>query len=510
MNQNKSLNLSIIDGSLSAIMVTLCGGIFLIGFVVNVLNAAPEKIGLLASLPFFANLIQLLGSYIIEKTGKKKSLCVISATISRSLWFLIILLPLKIFGFGIPLDLRIWVVVGVIALSSIFASLAGVAWTSWMSELVPEKIRGAYFGKRNTITSFFGMLFIVSGGKFISLWADAYGEDNPYGFIILFALGLTAGLISLFFLRKIPPAGESPIKSTQENFPISKFLIPLKNNNFRRVLVFALVWIFAINFAGPFYGVYMLRELNADFSFITLFGTAATIATIITMKIWGGITDKLGSKPVIIVSTIMLSLIPFLWIASTQEYFYPLLVVAHISSGIFMAGAGLSQFNILLKLTPVKGKSVFLALFAAITGLSGALAPVIGGKVFNYLQPYSLTVAGFTISGFHFVFLISSGLILISALLAMRIHEEGSSSPVAVILQLKNDLNPQSGIAGATDFVMLQFGKKGRNILKQLDSKSEKLAGQSEKKIKDFADKAEYIVKDKGAKIKKLLSEDED
>ena len=506
MNQDKALKLSIIDGSLSAIMVSLCGGIFLIGFVVKVLQADTSKIGILASLPLIANLVQLFGSYIIEKTGKSKALCVFSAAASRILWILIILLPLKL----LPLasDLHIWIVIGVIAFSSIFASLAGVGWMSWMSDLVPEKIRGAYFGRRNMITTFFGMLFIVSGGRFISIWEARFGEESPYGFIILFAIGLSAGLASILFLRKIP-AGRPAVKTGEKNdFSLSKFLSPFKNSNFRKIMFFAAFWLFAVNFAAPFYGVFMINNLNLEFSLITVFGTAATIATIIMMNIWGPINDKLGSRPVIIVSTLMLSLIPILWIISTPDNYYIPVMAAHIASGAFMAGAGLSQFNILLKLSPKEGKSVFLALFAATTGFAGAVAPVAGGAVFNYLKPYTLNLSGLSISGFQLLFLFSAAMIALSILLALRIKEEGSASPGAVVIQLKNDLNPQAGIAGASDIIIMGVSGSGKT-LKYFDQKSEEIAGKSEKAIRKVADKAESKIKKPVEKLKKFLKEED-
>ena len=147
----RGLRYSIIDGALAATMGSLAGGIFLMGFALKVLKANPQDIGLLAALPMFANLIQLLGSYIIEKTGKKKALCVVAASAARVLWVLVILLPLKIFD--VYADFRVWALVAVIGLSSLLASLSGIGWSAWMGELVPEDIRGAYFGKRNMISS---------------------------------------------------------------------------------------------------------------------------------------------------------------------------------------------------------------------------------------------------------------------------------------------------------------------------------------------------------------------
>ncbi len=507
MNDNstaKALRLSIIDGSFSAIMASLCGGIFLMGFILKVLDADAGKVGIIASLPMFANIIQLFGSYIIEKTGKSKPLCVISVALSRALWILIVLLPFRIFA---PVaDYRIWIVVSVIGLSSLFASLAGVGWTSWMSEIVPADIRGTYFGKRNMITSFFGMVFVLLGGWFINYWELSRPDNLQAGFVIVFAAGIAAGLSSVIFLRSVPSAA-APNINKQEKVSLSRFLLPLRDSNFIKLILYVSVWIFAINLAAPFYGVYMINILKIDFSTLTIFGTAATVATLLMMKIWGPITDMLGNKPVVILSSIVLAAVPFLWLTAVPGIYYIPVMAAHILTGAFMAGAGLSQFNILIKLSPQAGRSVFLALYAAVTGFTGAIAPLAGGTLTGILGNFSPVILGRTLTELHLLFVISSILILLSVVFASRINEEGSATPMAVVLQLKNDLNLQSGISGAADFVLVRAAK-GENILKKLDKKTDDLAEKSEKTIRKALEKGEKFIEKPARKIKDFLDDD--
>jgi len=179
----RGLRYSIIDGAFAAAMGSLAGGIFLMGFALKILKANPQDIGLLAALPMFANLIQLLGSYIIEKTGKKKALCVVAATASRLLWLFVILLPLKIFdAFA---DFRVWILVAVIGFSSLLGSLSGIGWSAWMGELVPADIRGSYFGKRNMISSAAGLVAVLAAGKFVSVLNFQTGISSGADFLMI-------------------------------------------------------------------------------------------------------------------------------------------------------------------------------------------------------------------------------------------------------------------------------------------------------------------------------------
>ena len=80
------------------------------------------------------------------------------------------------------------------------------------------------------------------------------------------------------------------------------------------------------------------------------------------------------------------------------------------------------------------------------------------------------------------------------------------ATPVAVIMQLKNDLNPQTGIAGAADFMMVELGK-AESILKKIDKATDRLAEKSEKKISEVLDKGEKIIKKPLDKIKDFLKD---
>ena len=42
-----------------------------------------------------------------------------------------------------------------------------VAWTSWISDLIPSSLRGRYFGRRNFICNALGAVTDVAAGQFV-------------------------------------------------------------------------------------------------------------------------------------------------------------------------------------------------------------------------------------------------------------------------------------------------------------------------------------------------------
>src|SRR6478672_4413742 len=88
----RGLRLSIVEGSLSNIHITVCAGAFLTGFAL-MLGAGDFELGLIAALPFLGQLFQFVGAYLEERLGERRPMTVISCGVSRSLWALLAALP---------------------------------------------------------------------------------------------------------------------------------------------------------------------------------------------------------------------------------------------------------------------------------------------------------------------------------------------------------------------------------------------------------------------------------
>ena len=77
----RGLRLSIVEGSLSNIHVTVCAGAFLTGFAL-MLGAGDFELGLIAALPFLGQLFQFVGAYLEERLGERRRMTVISCGVS--------------------------------------------------------------------------------------------------------------------------------------------------------------------------------------------------------------------------------------------------------------------------------------------------------------------------------------------------------------------------------------------------------------------------------------------
>ncbi len=400
----EDIKYSVLEGSLGTAMTTLVGGAFLIGFAL-VLGADNSVIGILASLPLLANLIQIIGSYIISKAGDSKRVCLFNIFIHRLLWLFIVLLPFFIFRDSFY-DIRVWIFVALLGVSSIFASLTNVSWTSWMADLIPRNIRGRFFAKRNIVAQIVGMLLAVMAGRFLDVWRGIFPDpvNQSYGFVILFAVGTLFGFIGITILKKMHRAPPKP--ASAQNF-FSQLTKPLKDSAFRYFILFSVAWGFSVGIAGPFFSVYMIQNLQIPFSIITLFGVVAGISSIFGMRIVGRVIDRLGPKPLFILCGCGAALLPSLWLLATPEN-YHIIWVINIVSGFCWAGIGIISSSLMMNMAPSEYNSVYFAVFAGITGLSGALAPIVGGYLGEYFSGIVINLGFFQVSNLKILFLLSA------------------------------------------------------------------------------------------------------
>ena len=120
----------------------------------------------------------------------------------------------------------------------------------------------------------------------------------------------------------------------------------------------------------------------------------------------------------------------------------------------------------------------------------------------------TFTILTYNISNLHLIFVISAALQAATIFFILKVKEPKAATPVAVIMQLKNDLNPQTGIAGATDFLMIEL-EKGEGLLRKVDRITDELAEKSEERIEKVLDKGEGIIKKYFKKLKDFLKSDD-
>lgn len=439
----RALRLSISEGALACAMGTLTGGVFLTGFALA-LGASRLQIGLLAAMPTLANLAQLLGALAIERTGKQKGTCLGALAASRLVWLLVLVTPLAIWaGAGSWL---IWPLIIVQGLSSVLNAVGGVGWLCWIRNLVPETIRIGFLSRRNQIDTVLALSLSIAGGAFIDWWHVRHPESIA-GFIAVFAVAMLCGLVSLALMSRIP---EVVIGHTHESRPPMGrlFLAPLREKNFRTMLVFYSFWNLAVNLSAPFFAVYMLENMGLPFWYVTVLCTLSGLCGLLANPFWTRLSQRFGHRPVIFIATLGDALFPLWWLFVSPNWAW-LLIVIHCS-GVFSSPLAVGPSNMVLKLSPVRNGSPYMAVFNAIVGPVTALAAVLGGYMAGAFGGLDWSLGPLALNGLQLVFLISAAGRLASLALLWRVAEPRAASIGYAVRVLRRSLTmfPLSWLPG--------------------------------------------------------------
>ncbi|MBN2455347.1 MAG: MFS transporter [Sedimentisphaerales bacterium] len=370
------------DGIASQSMGILTGGAFLVAFAIK-LGAPNLVVGLLAAIGPLAQLLQLPSIFLVEKIRNRRAICFVTAFLSRSCWLLIALIP---FLFAESAGLAILLIS--IAASSAFGAVSGCSWNSWMRDLIPEKILGSFFAKRMRIATGIGIVLSLFAALYLDFWKKYFTEYEIQGYSILFFIGFGIGLVGLYFLASIPEKR----MAVSESKPQILILLaqPFRDENFRKLIAFLCSWNFAVNLAGPFFMVYMLKRLRLSMSVIIGLSIVSQVMNFAFLRIWGRFTDRFSNKSVLAICGPLFIISIFAWTFTTMPERYmltiPLLIIIHIIMGLSSAGVSLASGNISLKLAPKGQATVYLAANTVVNSIAAGIAPILGGKFADFFS----------------------------------------------------------------------------------------------------------------------------
>ena len=451
---DRGLRSVIYDGMCTQAMGVLTGGAFLVAFALH-LGASNFHIGLLAGIPFLAQFLQIPAVYLVEKVRYRRGIAIIFSGASRLFWLVIAAIPLLFLshlGAGLP------VLIVALVLYAGLGAVSGTSWNSWMRDLVPERLLGGFFSKRLMLSTGLGMVLTLIAGYFVDFWGGRFPENQPYAYSILFAAGCLIGMLGLYFLFRTP---EPKMEMHGETPPLRELLLrPLKDINFRRLLLFSVPWSFAINLAAPFFTVYLLVRLEYSLSSVVLLSVLSQVTNMFFVRIWGKLSDRFSNKSVLLVGGPLFLLCILAWPFTTMpgKYFLtlPLVIIIHIFTGISLAGVTLGTGNIALKLSPRGQATSYLAASGMLNSLAAGIASLIGGSIAVFFATKELSlflhwsetntqigIQAISFEGLDFLFIIAFVIGLYSMHRLYLVSEEGEVTERIVITELTAEMMQQ-------------------------------------------------------------------
>lgn len=448
------------DAAFATAVGTLNSGVVLVALALH-LGASNAYVGLLAAVPFLSQLIQAPAVVLVEKVRTRKLIsvaCLFFGRLALPIMGLMAVLPNREVGLGLLLISEM--------LHCAFNGVAACSWNSWIRDLVPEDRLGRFFARRTVYATAIGLIGSLAAGLALE-WAEARGPGAGWAFTALYLTGFVSGLISTWQLSQVPEPAMPPVG---EGLNMRRLLrMPLRDDNFRRLMVFLSSWQFAVNLATPFFAVYLLRQLGFGMAFVMTLSVVSQIANLVVLRSWGRLSDRFSNKTVLSVAAPLFIASIAAMVVASQITWRPgliaYLVALHAFMGMASAGVGLASNAVALKLAPRGAGTAYIATNSLVTAVAAGVAPALGGVFADFFSARALEfslrwidpagaieIAGLRLSHWDFYFLLAAlfGLYALHRLTLIR--EEGETQQrelvEQVMTQARRNIRALSTVAG--------------------------------------------------------------
>jgi len=364
---DRSLRHSVRDGVAYSVMA---GGAetYLSAFALF-LRASTAQIALVATMPPLAGaLFQFLAAWLGHRTGRRKPVILAGATMQVLVWLPLLLLPVWFPQHAITL------LIACLVIYYAGSNLAAPLWASLMGDLVPERKRGRFFGRRTRLATITSFIALAAAGAI--LYGFTRFGHTWLGFAVVFFIAALARLVSVYHLACMHEPGTQG--AALPGFRISRqWLRSLQHSHALRFSLYLVCMQAAVGVSAPFFAVYMLRDLQYNYiQFMANTGTAV-LMQFLMLNTWGRISDVFGNRLILVTTGSMIPFLPLLWLVSGNFWY---LIGVQVISGFAWAGFSLSAGNFLYDLIPGSRRAtsmafhnVFVAIGVFLGGMLGAL-----------------------------------------------------------------------------------------------------------------------------------------
>lgn len=379
------------------------------------LGATPTVLGVIASLTPLLTIVQIPAVYFLERVGYKK--IILMGWGLRNLFTLLIaLIPVAFF---LENATKIVVLIVCLAGFNLMRGFASGAWLPWISELIPERIRGRFLSRDQQFLNLgcLAALLVSSVGL--------HGPTQPWQFTVVLLISFVAGAISLEFLKKMPDSiPQETMKSSAHPVPWKEMLT---YPPFLRLIVFNVAFVVTFGSLGVFSIDFLRDRSSMSDSGILALNALTFLAALFALPFSGRLIDRAGSKLVLRVSLMMLGIVMILWVLQAIHVLSSTLWL--VGSLYALTGLANSAFNIAnVRLTmatmPKMGRNHFFALFTVISSLGLGLTPIVWGLVLDGLEHFHTTFLGMEWDEFALYYSLLGVLCVVTFFCASLVHEE--------------------------------------------------------------------------------------
>lgn len=390
------------------------------------LGASEFQFGIIYSIAPAMLVVQFLSALVNNRLKYKKGLWIWIMAVHRALVVPVALLPWLAPEAGT--EAWVWSMVALLAVGQALGNFGQPMWFAWMGDLLPHRSLGEFWARRRkwlSLASAFSML--ASAGFF---WL---AKDWPIKttYLLVAVLGAAAGIWDILLFFRVPERPGAANTGTDW----ANLAEPFRHPGFRRFVFYSCYWSFAACFCAPFFRLFMLQVWGLPLETVIFFFFFHQLGGALFADRFGRMVDRLGHRPVIVLCTVLKSTIVFGFLVLRPGWWLAALVPILVVDNMLNTGLLISRNGFMLKQSPRRNRSMFVAAVLAGSGLAGALGSLIAGGLLEHWKGQTWDFLGATWGNFHLLFAIGILVRWLAIPAALAIHEPQSKAPTQVLFE---------------------------------------------------------------------------
>jgi HEAT repeat protein len=178
-----------------------------------------------------------------------------------------------------------------------------------------------------------------------------------------------------------------------------------------------------------FVPLFMVEEVGLSSNQVIWLETGVLLGGLASSYLWGWLSDRYGSKPVMVSGVYLLPLLPLAWLLMPRQTPWSLYIALAIAVGQGFANTGWligSGRLLFVKLVPISMKTAYMALYFAWAGIVGGLGQLLGGWLVTTAEAISSPRPALSVDPYSPLFVMGIVLPLIALLMFNHVKADSS------------------------------------------------------------------------------------
>jgi len=394
----RGMRINVLAGSSGMIWAAVALGMPLT-MLLDSMKASGVLIGLATTVQQLSMLVQVPAALVSEWLSTRKPFWFVTAFLHRVIWLVVPFLPYAMAGRPETMASALVIVV---ALSSILAQASAATWWSWITDLVPDRLRNRFWSVRQGIVFTAYLVAMGVAGYALDLFPTPGRPGGTFlGFAIIFGAAAVLGCADIIIHMGVPEPRPTVLRH-RHNI-LQRIVAPLRHHDFRALTLAMGFWSLSVGLVGPFGMLFLKREFGISYTGISATVISSTLGVILASMMWGYVMDRLGARNFAVIMLLLAPLCGVAWfvvnpsVVTVPLPFLPgwkvsqaLLVLTGSSflAGALYSGVGLAQVSLIGSVVPREGRTMAMAVHFSVIGLMAAGGPILGGMVVDHIPEW--------------------------------------------------------------------------------------------------------------------------